>query len=264
MPTLQVNNTALHAVEQGQGPPLLLLHGVGGTHEMWLPLIPELARSYRVIAGDHRGHGRSAKPGGTYTVRLFTDDWAQAMDALGIERAHLLGLSMGGAIAMRMAVEHPSRVRSLILVDTWAYPHPDFVAMLRKRLQALGAGDLEAYAEAAIPQVHSPAFIAANPRAMDEYRARVAQLDPASARAAIQACIDHDMQGACARIKAPTLVLVGSLDTLTPPYHSEYLARGIPGATLSVIEGSGHAPNREMPQRFLQVVREFLGRVGEA
>jgi len=258
MPTISVNNITVHYVEAGQGSPVLLLHGLGGSHEMWLPILPELAQSYRVIAADHRGHGASDKPRGQYTIRLFAHDWLALMEALKLNRAHLLGLSMGGAIAMRLAVEAPHRVRSLILIDTWAYPHPEFLAMLRQRLEKLAAGDPAAYAEAAIPQVYSPRFIQANPQAMADYRARVARANPDSLRSAIGACMSHDMHGALRRIQAPTLVIVGSDDRLVPPSHSEYLQRAIPRASLKVIEGSGHIPHLEAPAQFLQVVRGFL------
>lgn len=258
MPTIFVNNITMHYVESGQGSPLLLLHGLGGSHEMWLPIIPDLARSYRVIAADHRGHGASDKPRGQYTTRLFSDDWLALMDSLKLDRAHVLGLSMGGAIAMRLAVEAVHRVRSLILVDTWAYPHPDFLAMLRQRLEKLAAGDLAAYAETAIPQVYSPPFIRANPQAMADYRARVAKADPDSLRSAIGACMSHDMHGALSRVQAPTLVIVGSEDRLVPPSHSEFLQRAIPKASLSVIEGSGHIPHLEAPGQFLRAVQGFL------
>jgi 3-oxoadipate enol-lactonase len=257
MPRLSVNNIGMHFVESGQGSPLLLLHGVGGSHEMWLPIVPDLARAHRVIAADHRGHGASDKPRGSYTISLFGQDWVALMDALKVDRAHLVGLSMGGAIAMRLAVELPRRVRSLVLVDTWAFPHPDFLALMRKRLERLAAGDLAAYAEEAIPHVYSPAFIAANPEALSLYRARVAQLNPDSIRAAVEACMAHDMRGRQAEIKVPTLVVVGKEDRLTPPYHSEYLARTIPGSRLVVIEGSGHIPHLEKPKEFLKAVVDF-------
>jgi 3-oxoadipate enol-lactonase len=261
MPTVFVNNITMNYVEAGQGSSLLLLHGVGGSHEMWLPIVPQLARSYRVIAADHRGHGASDKPRGQYTVRLFADDWLALMDALRVDRAHLLGLSMGGAIAMRLAVEAPQRVRSLILVDTWAHPHPEFLAMMRQRIEKLAAGDLAAYAEVAIPQVFSPRYVQANPQAMAEYRQRVARANTDSLRSAIGACMSHDMHGALARIQAPTLVITGSEDRLVPPYHAEYLHRAIPKVSLRVIEGSGHIPHLEAPERFLRVVLEFLSSV---
>lgn len=257
MPRLGVNNIGMHYVESGRGSPFLLLHGVGGSHEMWLPIVSDLARSHRVIAADHRGHGASDKPRGSYTISLFCQDWLALMGALKVDRAHLVGLSMGGAIAMRLAVEHPERVRSLVLVDTWAYSHPDFLALMRKRLERLASGDLAAYAEEAIPQVYSPAFIAANPEALAQYRARVAQLNPDSVRAAVEACMSHDMRGRQAEIKAPTLVVVGSEDRLTPLHHSEYLARTIPGARLVIIKRSGHIPHLEQPREFLKVVGDF-------
>jgi len=257
MPRLAVNNIGMQYAESGQGSPVLLLHGVGGSHEMWLPIVPDLARSHRVIAADHRGHGASDKPRGSYAISLFCLDWLALMDALKVDRAHLVGLSMGGAIAMRLAVEHPERVSSLVLVDTWAFPHPEFLALLRRRLERLALGDLAAYADEAIPQVYSPAFIAANPEAMAQYRGRVAKLNSDSVRAAVDACITHDMRGRQAEIKAPTLVVVGSEDCLTPPYHSEYLARTIPRARLVVIQGSGHIPHLERPREFLKVVGDF-------
>lgn len=258
MATVFVNNINMHYVEAGNGAPLLLLHGVGGSHEMWLPIIPELSRSHRVIAADHRGHGASDKPRGQYTVRLFCDDWLALVEALKADRAHVLGISLGGAIAMRLAVESPHRVGSLILVDTWAYPHPEFLAMLRQRLQKLDAGDLPGYAEVAIPQVFSDRFVRANPQAMADYRARVVRATVHSLRSAIGACMSHDMQEVLARIRAPTLVVTGSEDCLIPPFHAEYLERAIPNASLAVIEGSGHIPNLEAPGRFLEVVRAFL------
>jgi len=258
MPTVFANNITMHYIEAGQGPPLFLLHGLGSSHEMWLPIVSELSRSYRVIAADTRGHGASDKPQGQYSIRLFADDWLALMDALGVERAHLLGLSMGGAIAMRLAADAPQRVRSLILVDTWAFPHPDFLAMLRQRLEKLGGGALGGYAEVAIPQVFSPGFIQANPQAIADFRARIARAGPDSLRSAIQACMSHDMRGTLARIQTPTLVLVGSEDRLLPPFHSEYLRRAISKAALTVIGGSGHIPHLEAPARFLKAVREFL------
>lgn len=258
MPRLFVNNVGLHSVEAGQGSPLLLLHGLGGSHEMWLSIFPDLARAYRVIAADHRGHGASDKPRGPYTIPLFASDWLALMDALRVDRAHVVGLSMGGAIAMHLALARPERVASLALVDTWGFPHPDFLALLRRRLERLAAGDLAAYAEEAIPQVYSPAFIAANPQALADYRARVTRLDPDSLRAAVGACMTHDMRGRVGEIRTRTLVMVGSEDRLLPPYHSEYLARSIPGARLAVIQGSGHIPHLEQPSEFLKRLTGFL------
>jgi 3-oxoadipate enol-lactonase len=259
MPRLRANNVHLNYVEAGQGePPLVLLHGVGGSHEMWQPVLPALSASRRVLAGDHRGHGGSDKPGGPYTVRLLADDWRAALGALGVQRADLLGLSLGGAVAMRLAADHPERVRKLVLVDTWGFPHPDFVGMMRERLALLERGDLRAYADAAIPQVYSDGYVREHPEAIEAYRARVARAEVASLRSAVGACVAHDMRGDLARVAAPTLVLVGRQDRLTPPYHSEYLARAIAGASLAVVDGCAHFPHLEAPETFLRMVGAFL------
>lgn len=259
MPTLFANNVHLNYVEAGAGqPPRLILHGLGGSHEMWLPLLPALARSRRVIAGDHRGHGASDKPGGAYTVDLFARDWVAALDALGVARAHVLGLSLGGAVAMRLAADHPQRVAKLILQDTWAHPHPDFIAQLETRLALLEGGDVRAYADAAIAQVFSDEYARTHPDVMDAYRARAAKADPAALAAAVGACVAHDMRGALARITAPALVVVGARDRLTPAAHAEYLAAAIPGARLHRFDHSAHFPNIEEDKEFVRVVQEFL------
>jgi 3-oxoadipate enol-lactonase len=259
MPRLLANNVGLHYVEAGRGePPLLLLHGLGGSLDIWRPILGTLAAARRVLAGDHRGHGASDKPGGPYTVRLLADDWVAALDALGIARADLLGLSLGGAVAMTIAARDPARVRALVLEDTWAYPHPDFVGMLRARLELLARGDMAGYAEAAIPQVYSDAYARANPAALDAYRARVAATEPGPLASAVRACLAHDMRGELARITAPTLVIVGAEDRLTPPFHAQYLFHAIAGAKLAVIEGSAHFPHLEAPAQFLGCLGRFV------
>jgi 3-oxoadipate enol-lactonase len=259
MPRLVANNVHLNYVEAGSGePPLLILHGLGGSHEMWLPLLPVLARSRRVIAGDHRGHGASDKPGGVYTIDLFARDWAAALDTLGVARAHVLGLSLGGAVAMRLAADQPERVARLILQDTWAFPHPDFIAQLKARLALLEGGNVRAYADAAIGQVFSDDYARTHPDVMDAYRARASKAEPASLAAAVGACVGHDMRGGLAKITAPTLVLVGGRDRLTPRFHADYLAAAIPGARLHVFDGSAHFPNIEAEPDFLKVVDGFL------
>lgn len=254
------NNVHLHYVEAGAGdPPLLMLHGLGGSHEMWRPVLERLARSRRVVAGDHRGHGASDKPAGPYSVRLLAQDWLAAMDALGIARADLLGLSLGGAVAMRMAADAPSRVRRLVLEDTWAFPHREFAAMLQERLAFLRAGDLRGYADAAIPQVYSDEYVRRHPEAIEAYRARVAGAEVGSLISAVGACLGHDMRRDLGGITAPALVLVGARDRLTPPLFAEHLAASIPGARLHVFRDSAHFPNLEEEAAFVQVVEAFLG-----
>lgn len=264
MALISANGIHLNYVEAGLGePPLLLLHGVGGSHEMWLPLMPRLADGRRVVAGDHRGHGGSAKPPGPYTTRLMAEDWRAALDVLGIARADVLGLSLGGAVAMRLAAEHPDRVRRLVLLDTWGRPDPAFVALMREREALLTRGDLAAYAELSISHVFTADYVRTHPQEMDAYRARVAKAEVSSLAAAIGACIAHDMGGDLARIEAPTLVVVGRRDHLTPQAFAERLTQGIAGARLVVVDGAAHFPHIERPDEFLGVVKPFVDQRSE-
>lgn len=258
MALVAANGIQLNYVEAGRGePPLLLLHGLGGSHEMWLPLLGRFG-DRRVLAGDHRGHGGSSKPPGPYTTGLLAEDWRAALDALGIARADVLGLSLGGAVAMRLAADHPELVRRLVLLDTWAAPDPRFVANMREREALLARGDLAAYAEQSIAQVFTEPYIRAHPAEMDAYRARVAKAEVGSLAAAVGACVTHDMGRDLTRIAAPTLVVVGRLDTLTPPAYAERLAAGIAGARLAVVDGAAHFPHVERPEEFLKVVEPFI------
>lgn len=261
MPTRFVNDISMFYVEEGRGEPLCLLHGLGGSSAMWQPVQVALARTHRVVAADHRGHGASSKPRGSYSIKLFVDDWLALMDALGVERAHLLGLSMGGAIALELAVGRPDRVRSLILEDTWAFPHPAFVSHMEARLRALDEGGLAAYADVAIPVIFSEPFARAHPEAVRGFGERLAELDPAALRAAVQACIAHDVGGRLTALDRPTLILVGGEDRLTPPLHASYLHQGIRGSHYVAIAGAGHIPHLEQPGTFLEAVQAFLARV---
>ncbi|HNS40900.1 MAG TPA: alpha/beta hydrolase, partial [Promineifilum sp.] len=118
MPTVHTNGINMYYEAAGQGEPLLLLHGLGSQSEDWAFQFPAFSQHYRVIAPDIRGHGRSDKPRGPYSVSMMADDVLGMLDALAIESTHIVGLSMGGMIAFQMAVDHPERVRSMVIVNS--------------------------------------------------------------------------------------------------------------------------------------------------
>src|SRR3954469_11914440 len=124
MPTATVNGIDLYYEVSGEGPPLLLITGLSGNTLGWAMLEPTLAEHFQVIAFDNRGAGRSAAPPGPYTTREMADDAVGLLDHLGIERTHVLGLSMGGMIAQELALAHPTRVDRLVLFATYARPRP--------------------------------------------------------------------------------------------------------------------------------------------
>src|SRR5580693_1022702 len=118
MPTARVNGIEVYYEQAGEGPPVLLLHGLGSSTRDWEYQTPELARAYRVIAVDVRGHGRSSRPPGPYSVSQFAEDAVALLRSLDAAPAHVIGLSMGGMIAFQMAVDHPEAVRSLAIINS--------------------------------------------------------------------------------------------------------------------------------------------------
>lgn len=258
MPLAPASGVTVHYEEAGQGPLLLLLHGLGGSHAVWAPVVPLFASAHHVVTPDHRGHGASSKPPGPYSIELFAQDLLALLNWLKVEHAALIGLSMGGAAAMRLAADAPERISKLIVVDSWAYPARDFVEQLLRRREMLVKRDLDSYAELTISQLFTPKFTRSNAAAIADFRARIAQLDPDSVISALDACIAHDMRSALSSIQAPTLVIVGRDDKLLPPHHSEYLQRAIPDATLRIIDGCGHMPHWERSEYFCDLVHGFL------
>lgn len=263
MPTAQINDITMYYEEHGQGEPLLLIMGLSGHSMHWLFQTQALAQRYRVIVFDNRGAGRTEAPEGAYSTRQMADDAAALLDHLGIERARVVGWSMGGMIAQELAINHPDKVERLVLlaslshVDPWGQPWLDFGEQARaKELDPKGL------AVWMMPWMYTPAFMtqrgmveaALNQMAMDPY--------PISAQGftgQAAACRGHDTLERLKEITAATLVLVGKEDILTPSYYSQEMADRVPGARLQVLDRGGHGIPLEYPQAVNEAVLAFLG-----
>jgi 3-oxoadipate enol-lactonase len=242
--------------EQGKGGlPIVFLHGVGSDKKVWAPQLEHFGRTRRSVAFDYPGYGDSdPAPDGTsrddYAAAIFA-----AMDVLGIELAHVCGLSLGGVVAIAMHALAPQRCASLILADTFAV-HPDGRGIYERSVAA--SADLRALAEARVD------FLLA-PGALDDVRSEVvetmASIDPAAYRIGAEAVWLADQRDSAAAIDVPTLVLVGEADRVTPPELSRELAAIVPGAKLETIPGAGHIANLERPAEFDARVEEFLAQV---
>lgn len=260
MATASVNGFEMSFRDVGHGPPLLLLHGLGGSNEVWRPVVDRFSTSRRLVIPDHRGHGASSAPPGDYSIGLFAEDLLALMIHLGLPHADVIGLSMGGSIAMSAAVRAPERIRRLVAVDSWGYSTPEFVALLNHRRRMLDERDVGRYADITLSQLFTPGFIERNPDVVGEYRARtVSAVRPESLLKAFEACARFDLRADLPKIRIPTLVIVGREDRLLPPTNSEYLQRTIPGARLAILEGSGHMPHWERTEEFCALVEKFLG-----
>jgi 3-oxoadipate enol-lactonase len=263
MPLLSVNGIDLYYEEAGDGLPLLLISGAGGKTLDWTPLLPALSERFRVVSFDNRGGGRSSAPPGPYTTRQMADDATALLDHLAITRAHVVGLSLGGMIGQELALAAPARVDRLVLLATYARPRLSILApwqtfLRQAREQAL---DPTGYALCTMPWYFTPAFMVQQ----EQVEAALAKMLSApyptpghglTAQAA--AARHHDALERLSAIAAPTLVLVGAEDIVTPPSSAQELAAGIPGARLQVLERGGHLMSVEYPEAVAEALLAFL------
>jgi 3-oxoadipate enol-lactonase len=242
---------------QGEGAPVLLVHGLGYTRQGWGPQRELLARSYRVLSYDNRGIGESEIPPGPYTVADLAGDAVQVLDEAGVERAHVLGASLGGMVAQLLAAGRPERVDRLVLAGTTpggagAYPLPQQTLALMAQASTLP------------PEVALRRFVenalAPGSRLVDEVYAYRQQHppDPAGWAAQAAAGTSWDADGRLARIVAPTLVVAGVADAVVDPRNAQLLANAIPNAQLELIHGAGHLPFWERAEEFATLVERFL------
>lgn len=260
MPRIEIGQGQLHYETHGSGEPLLLVAGLGGVGAYWRDQVADFSRHYRVILHDHRGTGQSDRSRITYSVEQMTADLLALMDALGIDRAHLVGHSTGGAIGQIMAIEHPERLRSLVIASSWTRADPFFRRCLAVRKELLLRSGAAAYQHATPLFLYPSWWISANAeRLLREEQASLATFSPVEVVASrIDAILRFDRTAELKRITTPTLVVCASDDHLTPAYFSEELARAIPGAQLVLLPRGGHACSHTVPGEFNAIVLKFL------
>jgi pimeloyl-ACP methyl ester carboxylesterase len=274
MSTAQVNGIELHYEEHGSGEPLLLIMGLAADSLAWMFQLPAFSEHYRTIVFDNRGVGRSSKPAGPYTVEQMAEDAAGLLDHLRIDRAHVLGVSMGGMIAQELALRRPERVRSLVLACTYAKPDEGVERQLESSLALFGGtrgadGEIQVdvskldpmmFFQHLLPSVFNAHFIMAElPKLMQVFAGALQfgfSMDAILAQVA--ATQTHDAADRLAKIAVPTLVLTGDADLLIPPQNSDLIASKIPGAKLVKIPGGSHGFNFETPELFNKAVLDFL------
>lgn len=250
---------------QGHGKPFVLIAGLGSDLSDWDLQSSEFSKKYSVITFDNRGAGRTDASDVPYSIRMMSDDTIGLMDVLGIDQAHVLGVSMGGYIAQELGIRHPGRVKSLMLVSTSAGPY-----LLEAQVLTTWAGAaIKGISRKTFFQLMLP-FIFTDRLFEDPEMVQIAVdmiATPHSATPAyalvrqLMACVEHDARGRLSRIMAPTLVLAGKDDILVPFSLSAELATSIPKARLVVLDGGGHGFNTEIPDKFNQAVLQFLSRV---
>lgn len=244
--------------ERGSGAPLLLIQGLGYARWSWEPIVEGLAERYRVLFFDNRGIGESDKPEGPYTARLMADDALQVLDEAGVDRAHVLGASLGGMIAQELAAAAPERVEKLVLCCTTpggeaTVPMPAVTVQLFAEAPTLAP-------DVALRRFVENALGPEPPAALVEelYGRRLANPpDPAGWQA--QAAAGLGFAGVDAPIDKPVLLVTGTADNVVDPRNTDVLAERIPGARAERLEGAGHLFFWEQPEAFVRIVSEFLG-----
>jgi pimeloyl-ACP methyl ester carboxylesterase len=253
----------LHYRRVGSGEPLLLAMGTSGSLGMWAPFEATLAERYDVVSFDYRGLGDSERGDGAITVASLADDAAALLDALSIPRAHVLGWSLGSTVAQEVALRHPNKAGSLVLYGTWARSDAFATALMTAVKHPWDTGDL-ATALVCLGVVYSPEFLdSPDFQKFVEWTLPLAPSTPEQVRAVAEewaADLDFDSLDRIDAISAPTLVLTGEHDIVTPARHGRAVAARIPNATFELMTGSGssHGLLFERTDDFLRTVLAFL------
>ena len=267
MPTARVGDLNLHYEVHGEGEPLLLIMGYGASSAWWYLQIAALSQEYKVIVFDNRGTGLSDKPDVPCTMRMMADDAAGLLDSIGVEFAHVFGVSMGSMIAQELALHHPRTVTSLILGRTTpgggnaVLPEQESLGFLLDHERRSNLS-IEEYAEELLPFLFSQGFIDGN---RDRVGAFISQafehVTPIHGyRRQGEAFMSFNVWDRLPEIEAPTLIMTGTADRLVPAENSRILASRIPNAELIMFEDVGHGFTGEVPDEANRAVLEFLGR----
>lgn len=256
------NGTKIYYQERGEGEPLVLLMGFGADGNVWEKHAAVYEQHFRCIILDNRGVGLSDAPKGPYTTAMMADDTVAVMDHLGIARAKVAGISMGGAIAQELALNHPEKVSCLALISTWPrfnnYAKSVYENLKKLRVTAKPDDFMELlqlwifappYFESDLAELQAGQQAAADNATPQSQQGFEGQLD---------ACIHHDSVSRLPQIQVPTLITIGSMDIFTPPPFSDLLHEGISGSELATFPTGGHVHHWEDLERFNRVTTQFL------
>ncbi len=263
MPKIKANNITMNYDQQGAGEPLILIPYLAADYACYAFQVAEYAKHFTCISVDLRGTGESDKPKGTHSTELFADDVAAFMQALGIQKAHVTGLSLGAATGMWLAAKYPERVKSLSLHSGWTKTDPFLKTVVEGwQVTAKALGNVpEMVILGIFPWCFTPGLYAAKPDYIqslaDFVRGRPAQPVDAFMQES-NAVIAHDAEAQLGKIKAPTQITFGRHDMVTSTRFGERMTGGIKGSEVVIFEGCAHAPIYEKVDEFNQKTLVFL------
>ena len=266
MGTIDVHGTPLHVTGQGSGEPVLVCgHGLYCTLDMFDPVAGALAATHRVVRFDARGHGDSGPPPTPYTWEHQQAEWLAVLASAGVERAVLVGFSMGGMAAMRLALAHPGRVAGLVLMNTSANSQSPAERHWMRLVAAVAerVGVHEAASELAVRLMFSKSFIQRCPNTAERWKAGMMKMHRQALAAAARLVGEReDILDRIGAIEVPCLVIGSEWDRATPWSHAEQLAGRLPDARLVRIERAGHGTPLEAPEQVVEHIRSFTESTG--
>ena len=265
MATVKANGIEIFYEITGSGPPLTMIMGLGCSSRQWQWMLPLLAESFRVITFDNRGVGRSGKPDGEYTTDLFADDTAALLTTLGIDKTHVFGISVGGMIAQKFALNHPEKVDHLMLGCTMpSFFHLPPAAENVERLQGSQLLPPGSGVDEIIHLFLSETFCGEHPERVAALKEimLIEKREQGEDAFFLQlgAAMDHDTLEQVKYIEAPTLVITGDADPVAPVENARFLAAQIPGSTLIELPGVRHAFWVERPVESSEIIKTFMNR----
>jgi 3-oxoadipate enol-lactonase len=258
MAIIHANGIDLHYEATGSGPWITMIHALACDLSIWEAQVAALAPHYSVLRFDARGHGDSGAPSGPYTLEQMAGDVIGLLDALRIERTHLVGLSIGGMIAQHVALQAPRRLRSLVLCSTTSGYPPQAQAVLQERIRAVSEQGVEPQVEPTLARWFTDAYRRSHPEVMAHIAALIRATPVAGYLGCCHAIARLDTAARLQQIDVPTLVLVGEQDGGTPPAMAQVIHEAIAGSRMEVIANASHLANIEQANAFNRHLMDFL------
>jgi pimeloyl-ACP methyl ester carboxylesterase len=256
------SGTKIYYHERGSGEPLVLIMGFGADGKVWEKHAAEYEKHFRCIITDNRGVGLSDQPSGPYTTSMMATDTIAVMNHAGVKQARIAGISMGGAIAQEIALQYPDRVKSLLLVSTWA-KFNNYATTVYENLKHIRAEvNATHFMELLQLWIFAPPYYEKNLNQLKNDAAAAGKNPAPQTRIGFEgqldACIHHNTVDRLKQIRIPTLVTVGMMDIFTPPEFSDLIHRSIANSQLSTYPEAGHVHHWEDLERFNRETLEFL------
>ncbi len=250
--------------DEGDGPTIVLLHGIGGNRTVWNSVLPGLAREHRVLALDLRGHGKSpSPPDSRYTFLELEQDIARSLDQKGVSSAHMVGFSGGALLALRWALDRPGRTRSLVMVSGAAYIDAHTRSIAERWTETYTQEGPDRFALRMLKDLYYPDWIEAHLEVADVLRAEVRHQDFTPAARWARSMMSFDERGRVGSLRIPTLIVQAMDDAVVDASHGRILRQSIAGSQIRILAATGHIIPIERPEETVETVSDFLRKVEE-